>query len=190
MKVRGFKRVAAGVAAASALALGVAVAGAGTAAAESAYEGPELSASQGGEDGEVELTITNNNNDGLLPSSCTSALVDAETGMRLLVAANEGNLGDIADAVGSDGGAIGPAVIGGDGKSNSKNVNVPTGVYIYMGTCGGLESIVPGNIGMSMTPVIVPDGIGSVAPALDFGSLLLQSGDMITDLLPLLGALS
>lgn len=189
MRFGRITRFGAGVAASAMLAGGAAVATAGTAAAADGYEGPELSTEQGDVDGgNLTLELTNPNVYGgfLQGSACTSALLDGEKGLNALVAYNAGDYAELLSILTSPGVTLGPAAsntFADHGpNSASKTVDVDDGVYIYVGTCGGLESINPENIGVSVQPVIVPGGLGSLAPASAFGSLLLESGDAISAL--------
>lgn len=195
MKLHKVKKVAAGLAASTAMAAGLAVAGTGTAAAADKYEGPELEVEQGDFDGEnIELTLTNPNEaDGLLSeSSCTSALLDGAQGLEAFVAFNNKDFGKLVEIMASPGLRLGPAasnnLIDPGPNSDSKTLAVDDGVYVYVGTCGGIKSLEPGNVGVSLLPVIVPAGVGSLEPVLDFGSVALEAGVDIASLLPLLGS--
>ncbi|WP_137723891.1 hypothetical protein [Prescottella subtropica] len=197
MKLRKTKKVAASVVASAAMVAGLAVAGTGTAAAADSYKGPELKVEQGDFDGKnVELTLTNPNvwdsiGDG---SSCTSALLDGAQGLEAFVAYNNKDFGKLIDIMLSPGLRLGPAASNGitshGPNSDTKTVKVDNGVYIYLGTCGGIKSLEPGNVGVSLKPVIVPSGIGSIEPGLAFGSTVLESGADLAALLPLLGSLA
>lgn len=109
--------------------------------------------------------------------------------MRALIAyANEDYLELIELMAVGNNSKLGPAASNGafspGPNSNTRSIKVDDGVYIYLGTCGGIKSLKPGNIGVSMVPVIVPSGIGSVEPALKFGSLAGQSLPALTKILP------
>ncbi|WP_305092806.1 hypothetical protein [Prescottella sp. R16] len=197
MKLRKAKKVAAGVVASAAMVAGLAVAGTGTAAAADRYDGPTLKVEQGDFDGKnVELTLTNPNKaEGLFAeSSCTSALLDGAQGLEAFVAYNNKDFGKLVDIMLSPGLRLGPAasnnLLSPGPNTNSRTVDVDNGVYIYLGTCGGIKSLEPGNIGVSIKPVIVPSGIGSIEPSLEFGSTALEAGVDIMSLLPLLGSLA
>lgn len=203
MKISGIKRMAAGVAAASTLAVGASVIAPAMASAApdgvevtqaaARYKGPKLSVSQSGGSGEgIELKLTNPNGAGGLfsESSCTSYLMDGEVGMQALIAyANEDYAELIKLMVVGNSSKLGPAasndLVRPGPNSNTRPVKVDDGVYIYLGTCGGINTALnPTNVGVSMIPVIVPSGIGSVEPALNFGSLAGQSLPALIKILP------
>lgn len=195
MKLHKVKKVAAGLAASTAMVAGLALAGTGTAAAADRYEGPELKVEQGDFDGKnVELTLTNPNEAGGLfsESSCTSALLDGAQGLEAFVAFNNEDFGKLVEIMLSPGLRLGPAasnsLLHPGPNSDSKTLTVDDGVYVYVGTCGGIKSLEPGNVGVSILPVIVPAGIGSLEPVLDFGSVALEAGVDIASLLPLIGS--
>lgn len=196
MKLRRVKKAAVGLAASTAMVAGLALAGTGTAAAADRYDGPTLKVEQGefGKDN-VKLTLTNPNKSGGLfsESTCTSALLDGAKGLEAFVAYNKKDFAKLVEIMLTPGLRLGPAasndLIKPGPNSASTNVKVDTGVYIYVGTCGGIKSLEPGNVGVSIMPVIVPDGIGSVSPVLSFGSTALEAGVDIASLLPLLGSL-
>ena len=189
MKVRSAKKVAAGFAASAALVVGLATVGAGTASADILpdLDGPELSVEQGSyDDNNLRLNITNPNvAEGLLESTtCSSALLDGAKALEVFVALNDGDFAEVAELITSEGSTLGPIAINvpltsPGPNANSKDVAVDDGVYFYVGTCVGI-----GNPGVSFTPVIVPDGIGSLAPVIDFGSLALESGSDLAAILP------
>ncbi|GEM_PF-2383580 len=203
MEIRGFKRVLAGAAAASALAMGAGVLapavataapeGVNVTQAADRYKGPKLSVSQSGGSGEeIDLKLTNPNEVGgwFGESSCTSYLMDGEVGMKALIAyANEDYVELIKLMVVGNNSKLGPMASNGlaypGPNSDTRSVSVDDGVYIFMGTCGGIKTAGdPTNVGVSMVPVIVPSGIGSVEPALNFGSLAGQSLPALIKILP------
>ncbi|WFR73482.1 hypothetical protein P9209_07425 [Prescottella defluvii] len=197
MKLRKAKRVAAGLIA-STMVVGLAVTGTGTAAAADRYDGPTLQAEQGGFGGKnLELTLTNPKKAvGLLgESTCTSALLDGEKALEAYVAYNAKDYVKLVEIMRSPGLRLGPSasnsILFPGPNTGSKTFQVDNGVYIYLGACGGWNTILdPGNVGVSMVPVIVPDGLGSVSPVLSFGSTALGAGVGSTSLLPLLGSSS
>lgn len=170
MKVRGFKRVAAGVAAASALALGVGVVAPTVASAAPADVDVTPAASS-------TLTVTQDGNDVSVAAGggwlggvgCGVSAVDA--GRALEVYADPIKIVD-----GGAGIHLFPATIIG-GKSTQ---TLDNGVYVVMGWC-------PGDTSPNIKPIIVPNGIGSVAGAADFGSAVIQNPDLLTDLIGLIG---
>lgn len=198
MELRGVKKAAMGLAASTAMVAGAVMAGTGTAAAAEAYQGPELSVDQGDFDGKnLELTLTNPMKaQGLFSdTACTSALLDGAQGLEAFVAYNDRDFGKLVSIMASPGLRLGPAaanhLLDPGPNTASRTLQVDNGVYIYLGTCGGWNSALdPGNVGISLVPVIVPDGLGSLSPALDFGSTALEAGADLTGLLPLLGSLA
>lgn len=180
MKVRGFKRVAAGMAAASALALGVGMVAPGIAAADpvvqaadDGLENPILEVEQDGYD--VDVAITNPNGAGWLVdgSTCTPVLISGsglvESGMLLLQNDYLG-LAKKALAGGSDFKIGTPAttLIGGQAVSADTHwANLEPNVYALVGICTDISTLVGDfeSVSLAIEPVIVPGGIG------DFGSL-------------------
>ncbi|WP_231569373.1 hypothetical protein [Prescottella defluvii] len=196
MKLHKAKKIVAGVAASTAMVAGLAIAGTGTAVAADRYDGPTLKAEQGDFDGKnVKLTLTNpNKSEGFFSeSSCTSALLDGAQGLEAFVAYNNNDFVKLLEIMATPGLRVGPSasnnLIKPGPNSKSTNIQVDTGIYVYVGTCGGIKSLEPGNVGVTVKPVIVPDGIGSLAPVSDFGSVALEAGVGSTTLLPLLGSL-
>ncbi|QKT14326.1 hypothetical protein HUN07_23455 [Rhodococcus sp. W8901] len=191
------KKVAVGLAASTAMVAGLALTGTGTAAAADRYDGPELKVEQGDFGGKnLELTLTNPKKaEGAFnESSCTSALLDGQQGLEAFVAYNNKDFGKLVQIMASPGLRLGPAasnnLLNPGPNANTKTLQVDNGVYIYLGTCGGWGSVLnPTNVGVSMVPVIVPDGIGSLSPALSFGSTALEAGIDIASLLPLIGSI-
>ncbi|WFN92503.1 hypothetical protein [Gordonia sihwensis] len=176
---------------------GVTVATPGEAAAADRYQGPTLKSEQGSFNGKnVRLTLTNPNvTEHLLgESSCTSALLDGTQALQAFVAFNAGDYGTIVKIMLNPGLRFGPAasnnLISPGPNSNSTDVKVGDGVYLFLGTCGGIKSLEPGNIGVTVRPVIVPSGIGSIGSVLDFGSLAMQSGVGSSDFASILSLLS
>ncbi len=107
-------------------------------------------------------------------TTCTSALLDGQQGLDAFIAFNAKDYGKLISIMTSPNLHLGPAasnnLISPGPNSNSKTVQVAEGVYIYLGTCGGWNSVLdPSNVGVSMQVLIVPDGIGSLSPALTFG---------------------
>lgn len=198
MKLRRTKRVAAGLVASTAMVAGLALAGAGTASAADRYDGPTLKAEQGDVGGKnLELTLTNPKKAvGVFgESTCTSALLDGAKGLEAFVAYNAKDYAKLIEIMLSPGLRLGPSASNSllfpGPNTSSKTLQVDTGVYIYLGTCGGWNSVLdPTNVGVSMMPVIVPDGLGSVSPVLSFGSTVLEAGVGSASLLPILGSSS
>lgn len=193
MKLRGAKRVLVGLAASVAMVGGLALTAPATASAAEGYEKPGLTVKQGDFGGgkNVEVTITNPNKHGFLDlaPACTPTLLSGEAGLKALVAFNSGDILGLVDVVLANNAFVGlPAinsVLSGNDNSASTKFKVDEGVYVLVGLCGGSGTLF-GNTGVSIKPVIVPDGIGSLSPAFAFGSLLLESGDAIMSVLPLL----
>ncbi|QCQ92606.1 hypothetical protein [Rhodococcus sp. SGAir0479] len=196
--MRGKWRAAAGAVAAAAMVTGLAWTGAGTAVAADRYEGPTLETTQGDFGGKnLELKLTNPKKaEGFFSESmCTSALLDGQQGLDAFVAFNAKDYGKLISIMASPGLRVGPAAGNNFTRpgpnSDTRTVQVNEGVYIFLGTCGGWESVLdPSNVGVSMQLVIVPDGIGSVSPALAFGSTALDAGVDLASLLPMLGSLA
>ncbi|MCA1005129.1 hypothetical protein LCL87_05350 [Rhodococcus hoagii] len=192
------KKVAGGVVASAAMVLGLAAAGTGTAAAADRYDGPTLEAEQGDFNGKnLELTLTNPKKaeGAFSETTCTSALLDGQQGLDAFIAYNAKDYAELISIITSPGLRIGPAASNNllfpGPNSDSKTFQVNDGVYIYLGTCGGWNSVLdPSNVGVSMQLVIVPDGIGSLSPALTFGSTALEAGVDLASLLPMLGSLA
>ena len=196
MTVSRTKKIAGGAVAAAAMVVGLAGTGTGTAAAADRYDGPTLEVEQGDFGGKnLELTLTNPRKaQGLFTgSTCTSALLDGAQGLEAFVAYNAKDYAKLVSIMASPGLRVGPAagnsLLDPGPNSNSKTVQVNDGVYIYLGICGGWNSVLdPGNVGVSMQPVIVPDGVGSLSPAMAFGSTALAAGADLASLLPLVGS--
>lgn len=181
MKVRGFKRVAAGVAAASALALGAGVLAPGVAMAaegDDGLENPVLEVEQDGSD--VVVTITNPNGASWLVdgSTCTPVLISGpglvETGLMLMQNDYLG-LAKKALAGGSDFKVGTPAttLVGKDAASATTTwKNLDANVYALAGICTDISSLLGdfSTVSFAVEPVIVPGGIG------DLGSLEAVSG--------------
>lgn len=218
MNLGKIRKAGVGLVAAAALAGGTAVAGAGVAAADP----PDVSVSQEANDGQTDVTVeTEDGNDGVsvcvpvLVDGATglNILVDYN---------NDDYAGIVDELASGDGVRFGEAashnnveipIIGDVGLPNPSETtweDVDNGVYVLVGVCAnpGLNDIpdivsdlLDGNPGallstvtddITVQPVIVPDGIGSLAPASAFGSLLLESGDALSALSSdgLLGGLS
>ncbi|AUH67804.1 MULTISPECIES: hypothetical protein [Gordonia] len=175
---------------------GVTVATPGEAAAADRYQGPTLKSEQGSFNGKnVRLTLTNPNPATVLGSSCTSALLDGTQALQAFVAFNAGDYGTIVKIMLNSGLRFGPAasnnLISPGPNSNSTDVKVGDGVYLFLGTCGGLGTLLdPTDVGVTVRPVIVPSGIGSIGSVLDFGSLAMQSGVGSSDFASILSLLS
>lgn len=198
MNVRRMKKVAGGLVASAAMVVGFAAAGTGTAAAADRYDGPTLEAEQGDFNGKnLELRLTNPKKaeGAFSETTCTSALLDGQQGLDAFIAYNAKDYAELISIITSPGLRIGPAASNNllfpGPNSDSKTFQVNDGVYIYLGTCGGWNSVLdPSNVGVSMQLVIVPDGIGSLSPALTFGSTALEAGVDLASLLPMLGSLA
>ncbi|GAA2385730.1 MULTISPECIES: hypothetical protein [Gordonia] len=175
---------------------GVTVATPGEAAAADRYQGPTLKSEQGSFDGKnVRLTLTNPNPATGLGSSCTSLLLDGTQALQAFVAFNAGDYLTIIKIMATSGSRLGPAasnnLISPGPNSNSTDVKVGDGVYLFLGTCGGLGTLLdPTDVGVTVRPVIVPSGIGSIGSVLDFGSLAMQSGVGSSDFASILSLLS
>lgn len=200
MKLRGFKRIAVSLAASAAMIGGLALTAPATAsAAVGDYEKPGLQVEQGEFNGKnVQVTVTNPNPASFFVdgTSCSATLLDGEKALKALVAFNAGDIVGLVGILATPGLKVTPLAtnsIGNNAKATA-TWKVEDGVYVLVGTCGGLGTVLnPAGLGVAVQPVIVPNGIGSVAPGLAFGSLLLESGDAITSVLPLLtgsGAMS
>lgn len=192
MRVRGIRKMAVGLAASAAMVGGLALAAPATASAATGYEKPVLKVEQGDFNGKnLQVTITNTNDWGILDPApaCTPTLLSGEAGLKALVAFNSGDLAALFQVVTDNNAYLGlPAVnsvLSGNGNSASTDFQVSDGVYVLVGVCGGTGTLA-GDMGVAIQPVIVPSGFGSIAPGLAFGSLLLESGDAIADILPLL----
>ncbi len=188
MKVRGFKRVAASVAAASALALGAGVLAPGVAMADEGDD-PEVTAGEGLEnpildveqDGyDVTVTITNPNGASWLVdgSACAPVLISGpglvESGLMLMQNDYLG-LAEKALAGGSDFKVGAPALTAVGGKSataTTKWENLDPNVYALAGICTDASTLLGDfdSVSFDVEPVIVPGGIG------DLGSLEAVSG--------------
>ncbi len=196
MKLRSIKRIAVGMAASAALVVGLTVTGTGTAVAADRYDGPTLKAEQGDFAGKnVKLTLTNPKvaTGAFSETTCTSALLDGQQGLEAFIAYNAGDYAKLVAIMLSPNLRIGPSasnnLIFPGPNSDTKTFQVGDGVYIYLGTCGGWGSVLdPTNVGVSMLPVIVPDGIGSVSSVLNFGSAALQAGAGSADLVSAFGS--
>ncbi|MFM1722601.1 hypothetical protein ABEU20_001159 [Rhodococcus sp. PAM 2766] len=197
MNVRRVQRVVGGLVASATMVVGLAAAGTGTAVAADRYTGPTLETEQGDFGGKnLELTLTNPRKaeGAFSETACTSALLDGQQGLDAFVAYNAQDYGKLVSIITAPGLRIGPAasnsLLSPGPNSNSRTVQVDEGVYIFLGTCGGWNSVLdPSNVGVSMQVVIVPDGIGSLSPALAFGSTALEAGVDLASLLPLIGSI-
>lgn len=194
---RNFRRVAVVVAASMALVAGAAVVTPGEAAAATRYAAPTLKAEQGtfAGDKNVKLTITNTNvSSGLFAeSTCSSSLLHGTEALQAFVAFNNKDYINLLKIIANSNSKVGPVVsnnlISPGPNSASREVNAADGVYIYLGTCGGIKSLEPGNVGVALLPVIVPSGVGSIGSVLDFGSAAMDSGMAMGDVLSLLSIL-
>ncbi|WP_024795684.1 hypothetical protein [Tomitella biformata] len=192
MKLRGVKRIAISLAASAAMVGGLALTAPATASAAPGYEKPVLTVEQGDFGGKnVQVTITNPNDWGILDPApiCTPTLLSGEAALKALVAVDSGDILGVIDVVTANNAFLGLPAINNlvDGNDNSKSTafQVDDGVYVLVGICGGTGTLL-GDSGVAIAPVIVPSGFGSIAPGLAFGSLLLESGDALTSVLPLL----
>lgn len=198
MRLNRIKKVGVGLVAAAAVAGGSALAvpgivSAGPEVSTNAvgdFDPPGLTLTQGDYDGgNVQFTITNPNAAGFIVDStiCTPALLDGAAAIKGLVAYQTGDWGGLVDMVLNDGNGVRvgtPAVnVVGNNASETTTMQVDNGVYLLVGVCGGGATVVnPSGVGVAMQPVIVPNGIGSIEPAMDFGSLLLENGDALSAL--------
>lgn len=198
MRLNRIKKVGVGLVAAAAVAGGSALAVPGIASAAA----PTIGVEQDGND--VTVTTTDDNS-GF--TACAPVLVSGETGLQLLVAYQSGDYSTIADLLlsGGDNVRVGEVashvtlpVIGTQILPNPSVTEwTPgNGVYVLVGACSELslqtiKDLVNGGTGallanlgddITIQPLIVPNGIGSIEPALDFGSLLLESGDALSAL--------
>lgn len=190
MKLRNVRRFLTVAVASVGMVAGLAVATPGDAAAADRYQGPTLKVKQGNFDAgkNVELTLTNPNKAAGLfnESTCSSLLLSGTSAVKAVIAFNAKDYFEIIKIMASSGNSVGPMVsndLGSPGPNTKSNKHkVSDGVYIFLGTCGGIKSLTPGNVGVSMLPVIVPSGIGSIGPAMEFGSLAMESGAGSADL--------
>ncbi|MGB6244154.1 hypothetical protein [Gordonia sp. (in: high G+C Gram-positive bacteria)] len=169
----------------------------GQAAAADRYQGPQLKAEQGSfGDKNLKLTLTNPNSTAgfFNESSCTSVLLSGTQALEAYIAYNAKDYIKLVAIMLKSESKAGPAasnnLLSPGPNSNSKNVKAADGVYIFLGTCGGIKSLEPGNVGVGMLPIVVPSGIGSIGSVLDFGSLALESGAGSSDVATLIGLLS
>ncbi|EGD55046.1 hypothetical protein [Gordonia neofelifaecis] len=197
MTLRTFRRFLIVAVATMGLVAGLTLVSPGQAAAATRYDGPTLKAEQGDFAGKnLRLTLTDPNvPTGVLGgSSCTSILMNGTEALQAFVAFNAQNYLELLRIIAASHSPLGPAasnsLLSPGTNSNTKTVTVPDGVYLYFGTCGGLNTALdPSNIGVTMRPVIVPDGVGSISPVIDFGSLAMQSGAGIADILAIFSLL-
>lgn len=194
MRLNRIKKVGVGLVAAAAVAGGSALAVPGIASAAA----PTVSVAQDGND--VTVTTTDTNDSGI--NACIPVLVSGETALRLLAAYGANDYDAIADLLlngGNDvrvgdpasGFVIPPLPPVFPNPSVTEWNDVHNGVYILIGGCAAVDSLgdlIPSALiaglvnNMTIQPLIVPNGIGSIEPALDFGSLLVQNGDALSAL--------
>ncbi|WP_182346438.1 hypothetical protein [Tomitella gaofuii] len=195
------KKLGIGVVAAATMAGGAALAAPAVAMADA----PTIAVEQDGND--VTVTTTDENTSGI--NACFPALVSGETALKLLVAYQAGDYGAIADLLVNGGNDVKLGKIASNNKLGALGVEyypfpspsttewtVDDGVYILVGGCAAVSLSTLGDLvtdgptavlgdlmqNATVRPLIVPNGIGSIAPALDFGSLLLKSGDALSAL--------
>lgn len=196
MRFGRIKRLGVGVVAAATLAGGAALAAPAVAMAEA----PTVSVEQDVSDLTVTTTDTVGN------QLCLPILVSGETAIQVGVAYATQDWSQIGDLLTSGGdnvkfgeAASGVRVFGAQPLPNPSVTEwtPPNGVYLLLGTCtevsgsnilsiiraiaSGDFSAILGDLAENLTfqPVIVPNGIGSIAPAADFGSMALQAGSAI-----------
>ncbi|QDQ98505.1 hypothetical protein [Tomitella fengzijianii] len=198
MRIGKLKKVGVGVVAAATLAGGAAVAAPAVAMADA----PTVTVEQDVSD----LTVTTKDTVG--NQLCLPILVSGETALEVGVAYATQDWGRIGELLtsGGDNVKFGAAasgvripIIGTQPLPNPSTTEwTPAdGVYLLMGTCtevsGGsivdiIRAIAAGDFSallgdlaenLTIQPVIVPNGIGSIAPAAGFGSLALQAGSTI-----------
>jgi len=196
-----FKTAAVGVAATAAAAMG-GVLTAPAAAAAPGVAPPGLTVEQGQfEGGNVQVT-THNPNDPV--TACAPVRVAGETALNALVDyANDDTAALVEDLSNGDV-AVGELAydysnIPWVGKKKDPSVTtwqVDDGVYLVAGVCKQLgwhdigaiiggdykKLLDPQTTAFTMEPLIVPDGIGSIAPAAEFGGLLLQTPEALSAL--------
>ncbi|GAA4822116.1 hypothetical protein [Tomitella cavernea] len=196
MRIGKLKKLGIGVVAAATMAGGAALAAPAVAMADA----PTIAVEQDGND--VTVTTTDENTSGI--TACMPVLVSGETALQLLVAYQAGDYGTIADLlvngdhvqygeIASHVTVFGTEILPNPSVTEWTPAN---GVYVLVGGCSELslhaiKDLVTGgpgallaNLGDDITvrPLIVPNGIGSIEPALNFGSLLLESGDALSAL--------
>lgn len=190
MRLRNFKRMVVGSAASVALVGGLALtAPAMASAAPADYEGPGMTAEQGDFGGKnVQVTITNPNvvSGWTDTTACTPALLEGEAAIRALLAFEADDYVELLKIITSKDVRTGTVAINSPlskgPNSATTTWDVADGVYLLAGFCTGLKN--PSGVGYTLQPLITPSGIGSIAPGLAFGSMVLQNGDELGGLLP------
>ncbi|WP_024795685.1 hypothetical protein [Tomitella biformata] len=192
MRFSGIKRAATGIAASIAMVGGLALAAPTTAAAAPSYEGPGMTAEQGDFGGKnVQVKVTNPNivSGYLDATACSPVLLEGEAAIRALLAFEADDYGELFKIITSKDVRTGNLAINYFLKkgpnSSTTDWDVADGVYLLAGLCvGGNTLSDPSGAGFTLQPLIVPSGIGSISPALAFGSVVLESGDELGGLLP------
>lgn len=195
MKLGRIKKFGVGLVAAATMAGGAALAAPAVAMAAA----PTVAVEQDVSD----LTVTTEDVNTSGTNVCLPILVSGETALQVGVAYATGDWSRIGEllASGGDNVKFGAAASGNSFPVVGQPLPNPSvtewtpanGVYLLMGTCAQVSldniwdvisgdfSSVLGNIAENTTfqPVIVPNGIGSIEPAADFGSMALQAGSAI-----------
>lgn len=175
-----------------------AVAGMLTAPAAAADPGiapPGLTVEQGAFDG-GNVRVTTHNPNGPV-TACAPVRVAGETALHALIDYADGDTGALVDDLANGDVAVGDLAydysnipLVGDKKDPAVTTwQVDDGVYLIAGVCkelgwqdigaiigGDFKKLLdPQTTAFTMEPLIVPGGIGSLAPAAEFGSLALQT---------------
>lgn len=189
MRLRGIKRMVVGSAASIAMVGGLALTAPATASAAPDYAGPGMTAEQGDFGGKnVQVKITNPNvvSGWTDTTACTPALLEGEAAVRALLAYEADDYGELLKIITSKDVRTGNLAVnsplGRGPNSATTDWEVADGVYLLAGFCTGIAN--PSGVGFTLQPMIVPSGIGSISPALAFGSVMLESGDELGGLLP------
>lgn len=191
MRLPGIKRVLVGSVASVALVGGLALAAPAAASAAPAYAAPGLGAQQGvfGANN-LRVTVTNPNvANGLLDITvCAPVLLEGEAAVRALLAFEADDYDALFKIATSKDVRTGNAAVNyfsSGAKSATTEWQVPDGVYLLAGLCGGGDTLAdPSGVGFTLKPIIAPSGLGSIGPGLAFGSVVLNSGDELGGLLP------
>ncbi|MDG3010289.1 hypothetical protein G4X40_09000 [Rhodococcus sp. D2-41] len=173
-------KVAAGVAASAAVVGTMALAAPATASAATTTQAPVITTQLSGNN--VSFTLQDNNS-GVL-EGCAAAVVDAKDAVKI-----SGALANITDPTNFIT-VLNSGVIKGtpaattilNRTATGSAGNLPNGVYVVVGACGGVGE----KTATAMKPVIIPSGAGSVTSVLDLGSTVLQNPDSIPVFLGLL----
>lgn len=196
------RTAALGVAATAAAAFGTVLTAPAAAAADPGVAPPELTVEQGEfEGGNVQVT-THNPNDPV--TACAPVRVAGETALNALIDYANDDTDALVDDLANGDVAVGELAydysnIPWVGKKKDPSVTtweVDDGVYLVAGVCKELgvqdigaiisgdytKLLDPQTTAFTMQPLIVPDGIGSIAPAAEFGELVLQTPEALSAL--------